>query len=485
MTRLIWNDLVAHARVWGGTLAVVIAVGFVGALAGGLLETGMAHGGRIEEALMSAASVVVSFAALTALVVLSSAANLAVALHTRSYALWQLVGIHPGLVGVVVLAQLAIVAVVGSIVGCLIATPLFRPILDWVFGSWNGMPGLPLSLSVGTAALVVAGVTGVVVVGGLRGARRASRVPAVAALREPEPGAGPGPGPGARVSFTGGGTGRRADGRVGRVRWRGSRLQFGRVQFGWFRALLTVAALIATISLAQGLRGSDFSGIASRAILLTPLIAGVFAGIGPLVFPLALSAWTALVPRRASSSWFLARHSARYRLSQSSAAINPLMVGITLAGGLFTTAATLGTAVAATTGRTGSFELAPEGVVLMLGGPLLLAAIGAAATVFMSSGAREREFALLQAAGATRGVIIKIALWEALISAVTATLLAVFAIGIGGLVLAHALGMPAPTLALSSAWLVAGGGLVLLLAATVLPTLAALRREIPHLLAVE
>ena len=121
----------------------------------------------------------------------------------------------------------------------------------------------------------------------------------------------------------------------------------------------------------------------------------------------------------------------------------------------------------------------------MLGGPLLLAAIGAAATVFMSSGAREREFALLQAAGATRGVIIKIALWEALISAVTATLLAVFAIGIGGLVLAHALGMPAPTLALSSAWLVAGGGLVLLLAATVLPTLAALRREIPHLLAVE
>ena len=160
MTRLIWNDLVAHARVWGGTLAVVIAVGFVGALAGGLLETGMAHGGRIEEALMSAASVVVSFAALTALVVLSSAANLAVALHTRSYALWQLVGIHPGLVGVVVLAQLAIVAVVGSIVGCLIATPLFRPILDWVFGSWNGMPGLPLSLSVGTAALVVAGVTG-------------------------------------------------------------------------------------------------------------------------------------------------------------------------------------------------------------------------------------------------------------------------------------------------------------------------------------
>ena len=117
---------------------MVIATGFIGALAGGLLETGLAHGGRIEEALMSAASVVVTFAAVTALVVLSSAADLAVSLQARSYALWQLVGIRPSLVGAVVLAQLAIVAVVGASIGCLIAAPLFRPIFDLVFGSWEG-----------------------------------------------------------------------------------------------------------------------------------------------------------------------------------------------------------------------------------------------------------------------------------------------------------------------------------------------------------
>lgn len=439
-------DLVAHARVWCGTLAVVIAAGCIGALAGGLLETGLAHGGRIEEALMSAASVVVVFAAVTALVVLNSAASLAVSLQARSYALWQLVGIRPGLVAVVVLAQLAIVATIGALIGCLIAAPLFRPLFDMVFGSWQGMPGLPLSLGFGTVGLVTAAIVVIVVLGGLRGARRASRVPAVAALRDPEP---------------------------------------RTVRAGWLRIVVTAGAVVAVIAMAKGLQGKDFSAIASQAILITPLLAGVFAGIGPLVFPFVLSAWTSFVPRRASSSWFLARHSARYRLSQSSAAINPLMVGITLAGGLFTTAATLGTAVAAQTGRTDGFDLEPGGVVLMLGGPLLLAAVGAAATVFMSGGAREREFALLQAAGATRAVIVKLAIWEALIYAVTATLLAVLAIGIGAVVLSSALGMPGPTLSLTSAWLVAGCGLALLLAATVLPTVAALRLEIPRTLAIE
>mgnify|MGYP006378063985 FL=1 len=161
------------------------------------------------------------------------------------------------------------------------------------------------------------------------------------------------------------------------------------------------------------------------------------------------------------------------------------MVGITLAGGLFTTAATLGTAVAAQTGRTDGFDLEPGGVVLMLGGPLLLAAVGAAATVFMSGGAREREFALLQAAGATRAVIVKLAIWEALIYAVTATLLAALAIGIGAVVPPSAPGLPGPTLSLTSAWLVAGCGLALLLAATVLRTVAALRLESPRTLAIE
>lgn len=449
MIGLILSDLSAHARVWIGTLAVAITAGFVGALAAGLIETGIAHGGQVQKSLDSSSSVVIMFTAITALIVLNSSANLAVALQQRSYALWQLVGIRPSYIGLVVLAQLVIVAALGAMIGCLAALPAFEPLFDYVFRVWDGMSGITLHLGITGASWVTAAVTATVVLGGLRGARRASRTPPIEALREPEP---------------------------------------PKAKMGWFRWLVLAGTLTGTVSLAANLNEeASLSTLSGQAMLLTPLIAAVFAAAGPVLYPLVLRAWTSLVPAGMSATWYLARHSARHKLAQSTAAISPLMVAITLAGGLYTTGATLGAAYVAQNGGDGRgwSDIPVEGVVLLLGGPLLLSAVGAAATVFMSGQAREREFALVQAAGSTRAAILVTALWEAVVYAVTAALLGAAATVIGGFALSSALGLAAPTVPVTAIGFIAGGGFLLILAATVGPTAAALRHEIPRTLAVE
>ena len=447
MIRLIGSDLVAQSRVWLGVLAVTMATGFVGAIVASLLETGSFHGGAVQEGLASTSSAVIMFTVIAALIVLGSTANLTIALQLRSYALWQLVGVRPALVAVVVLAQLAVVGTVGALLGSLLALPVFPSLFAWVFREWSEMQGLSLHLGVGSVFMVAAAITVTVLLGGLRSARRAGLTPPIEALRDPEP---------------------------------------PRVRMGWFRTVLSVAALSGVIALALNLDGdASMSAFSGQAVLLTPLIAAGFAIVGPALFPLILRGWTAIIPPSVSATWFLARNSARHRLSRSSAAIGPLMVAIALTGGLYTTAATTGAAQAIRTGADAGFELAPEGVVLLLGGPLLLSGVAAAATVFMSGHAREREFALIQAVGSTPPTIVLAAIWEAVIYTVTAVILGAAATIIGGAIVAGALALPGASIAFPALGLIAGGGLMLLLAATVMPTAAALRSEIPRTLAVE
>ncbi|MFX4396846.1 hypothetical protein ABTA35_19785, partial [Acinetobacter baumannii] len=71
MIRLVLSDLTMNARVWLGVLTVTVATGAVGAIAAGLLETGSAHGGRVQEGLAGATAAVILFTAVTALIVLN------------------------------------------------------------------------------------------------------------------------------------------------------------------------------------------------------------------------------------------------------------------------------------------------------------------------------------------------------------------------------------------------------------------------------
>lgn len=438
MIKLVLGDLWTHARVWAGVLMVCSTTGGIGAIGVGLIETGNRYGGDVQYDLAGASSILILFSTVTALIVLGSATGLAVALQQRSYALWQLAGLGPGLVAAVVLAQLAVTGSVGAMIGWTVVKAFSAPIFGWIWGPLEFAEDISVHLSgTGLAGLVIAQCL-VSLLGGLGGARRAGRVSPLEVLRTAET---------------------------------------AMVPFGWLRGVVLVALGSATVAMAVSLMRADFETIAGNALLLIPLIAAVLAAAGSIVYRPVLEAWTALVPRRWSASWYLARHSAGYRLGHSTAAITPLMIAVALSGGIFTTAATLSAAVGE------SRELSVGIVILMIGGPLVLGAAGAMATVFMSGYAREREFALIRAAGSTAGLVALAAIWEALIYTVTAVVLGTAEILAGAGILALALGLDAPVLSLGGAAAAGGCGFVLLLAATLIPTCISLRADIPHQLA--
>ncbi len=159
---------------------------------------------------------------------------------------------------------------------------------------------------------------------------------------------------------------------------------------------------------------------------------------------------------------------------QSVAIINPLVVAIALAGGLY---ASQGTA-------SGGDTLSTGGVVLLLGGPLLLSLTGATVTLFMAGRHRNHEVALLIASGGTASTVMTAALTEAIIYVATALMPAVPPVIATGLLGSWAL-HESPSFGLGAVAIVAITGLALILAAVVLSIVMALRKNVVRTLADE
>jgi len=443
MLRLIVSDLFANVRIWVGALVVAAASAAVTTVAAAEIETAARTGGNVGLALYAISGTVLLFATLTAVIVLGSISNLAVALQQRAYALWQLVGIRPGLIRLVVLAQLCIVAVLGAAAGCAVTTPALPPLFRFFFAGSDGLDGLRPRFGPAAAAAVIAFVTVVVVLSGSRGAGRASRVPALQSLREAD-------------------LPRR---RMGVPRWLGA---------------LAVLAII--VSIGASLPGTEAGRLSTPLMLIAPLVAGLLAALSPVVFPVFLRGWTALIPASVSASWYLARNSTAQNVSRSTAAVSPLMVAVALAGGFYT-ATGIGNAAVSRDSASAVPDVASGTVALLIGGPVLLAVLGATATIFMSSRSREKEFALIQAAGGTEETVLGAAACEAVIYVVTAAGLGATAVAVTALAGLWAAG--SWVFGAGSVGVIAATGLVLTLAATVLPTLSALREEVPRTLVAE
>ncbi|WP_181420319.1 hypothetical protein [Curtobacterium sp. MCBD17_023] len=240
-------------------------------------------------------------------------------------------------------------------------------------------------------------------------------------------------------------------------------------------ATLSIAAAM-TWSLVSG---DNISG-GNQILVIGPMFTASMAAAGPAVFPAILRMWTALVPARLSASWFLARNAAQFQATRSTATINALLVTIALPGSLYAGFATLGNATAAATGnRAGS--LAPASFLLLVGGSLLVSLSGAAATVLMATRTREQEAALVQAAGGTRTVVLLRAVWEALILVITAILASaiVLALTAGGVALSLSrVAATAPDFGLGQAGFASAACAIILVAASAIPVLLALRQPI-------
>ncbi|WP_250009258.1 hypothetical protein [Actinoplanes sp. M2I2] len=436
MLRLIVSDLLANARIWLGTLLIATATAAVGAVAASDIQTAIEAGGTVALALYAISGVMIAFTTITALIVAGSVAGLTVSLQLRAYALWQLVGVRPAYVRIVVTTQLALVALIGGTLGCLAALPALGPLYRYALAESPDLGELHPAFGAGAAVPVVLFVIAVVTLAGTRSAGRAAHTPPIRSLHEIDR-------PDQRMNFA--------------------------------RAMAGLATLVIIAGILVSLPATALEQLSVPLMLIAPLVAGVLAAFAPLYLARLLRDWTALVPERASSSWYLARSTTAFGVARSTATINPITVAVALAGGLYSAN---GTASGGGSVRTGS-------VVLLLGGPLLLALLGATATIFMSSRRRDREFALVVAAGATRTVVLAAAAWEAVIYTVTATILGAAAVCVTAVAGGWAAGTWTPSLGLGAVATIAGLGLVLTLAATVLPTAAALRHEVPQTLAAE
>ncbi|BAK43816.1 FtsX-like permease family protein [Eggerthella sp. YY7918] len=443
MIRLIFSDLRDHATTWIGAFAIAMTCGYIGGWAASIVATSATYP-NIE----TLAFAVLLFSSVAAVAVLTSAANLTVSAQRRSYALWQLANVSPRLVCTVVLVQLAVVAVLGAICGTLLEAATFESLFPWVFSSPYYQPidqvvpdaGMMLMPAVW---LIVAAVF---LIGGMRGALSAGKTSPMTALREPEP---------VRKGIT------------------------------WIRALLFAVLAIGTWQLASSFSGENLDSL-QYSMFLPLLMVATLIPVAPVAFSLLLSGWTLLVPQNRWNAWYLARHTARHGLGISTSVETPIVVGFSLVAGIFSLGNLLEVYVRQQGLTDYSTSLDFTSAVLLLGGPILLSAVGAAVSVVMSSRSRTRDVALLTVGGAQPQTLLAAAGCETLIHVTTATLVGMGVVTASNALVASAVGLPLfEGLTFGEGLIVSLAGFILVLVATLIPTLSALNKETAAVLTVQ
>lgn len=433
MITLVFADVVRGYRVWVGLLAVAAAVSAAFTYVACTLTSAAANPGDLGALIAATSVAVVFFTVVAGIVVIGSISGLVVTVQRRQIALWQLIGLSPRAVFWTFAAQIMVTATVGAAVGAVLGVAGFTPVFRYVLSAWAD-PDTAVVQTQPWAVMVAAVVTVLfVALSGLSGARRAARTSPVQILREPE-----------------------ARGRVVR----------------WIRLLIALILTAVTVGIAVTRSGESLSSIATNAPFFAPLLLVAFVIAAPVLYPAVIALWTKAIPTRASSSWYLARNSARYRVGLTTSAISPLLLSMGLVAGVYSAGNTLAAAAGA---KAATYALDPREILLMFGGPLLISLVASAAAVYITNGDRRRERALLDSAGATPGVHVAVALWEALIYVVTAMILATIAVIAATLLVQVLIGTAAFRVDLVPVLVLAAVGFGLLGAATLLPVIAARR----------
>ncbi|MFZ4893124.1 FtsX-like permease family protein [Plantibacter sp. Mn2098] len=445
MIALAFSELRLQWRLWMGMLVMSAASAAVLSVGMSIIDTGLYYGGEYRTNLAGGASVVFLFSGAAAIAVLASVADLTVVQSHHSYALWKLAGVRRRAVRVVVLVQTGVVGIVGAVIGLAAVRPVIDPVFHYAFGSAPVIERITAQFGALTIIGTPLATLAVLLVGSWRSAGRAARTPPLVLLRDPEP----------------------------------------KRRLGWLRVGIAVLVSCGAAVQIWFLQAATLKELAATAPMVAPLLMFALTLWAPVVYPLVLRCWTAIVPAGWSSSWYLARHQTRARVTMSTAAITPLLVAVALTGGLYSIVAVMRGSVP---GWSDAVIRVNEAA-LILGGPILLGAIGSTIVVVMTGRSRSRELALLRVGGAGTGILVAAAVWEAVIQVVSAVLLGGAVVIVSVVVVVDALrrhvpdAMPAFDVRLVG-W-IAVLGAVLVIAATVLPALRALRTPPMRQLGVE
>lgn len=448
MIRLIFSDLRDHAATWIGAFAIAMTCGYIGGWAAALQATANFYlsDPSLYKSLQNTVSMVLVFSSIAAVAVLVSTAGLTVSAQRRSYALWQLANVRPRQVSTVVLVQLIIVAILGAFCGTLLVAATFAPLFPLVFRLWEPFSRVIPQIDASYMPLVWFTIAGVFVLGGLKGARDAGRTPPLFALHSPEQ---------AHRGMT------------------------------WVRVVLFCLLAAGTGAVAYIMVHTEPKAVMNWSLYVPLLVVTLLVPLTPLVCSSLLGVWTSLVPQNRWNAWFLARHTARFGLSVSTSVETPIMVGFGLIASLFSIMKLWETYLLRQ-GINNFNGLDPTQTVLVLGGPVLLCAIGAAISVVMTSRSRTRDVALLIANGAKQKTLLAAVACEAFIHTTTATLVGMIGAVLSNLIIASAVDMPPlANMAFGEGLVVSLAGFILVLVATLIPTLSALNKEIAAVLTVQ
>lgn len=413
MTVLILRELRAHARVWVGFVLVTVVVSALTLSAVAQAESVAGMTASQISSVRAFTSPMLGLTVVTGVTLLSSNVSLVLATMRRTVALWQIIGVQPARVRVIIASQLMVLTSLSIALGAVVSGPLRDLVFRQILSQSHALAGVQPHQGWGISPVAVILLYGTVFLASSRGIVAVGKVPPLAALTEDESGS--------------------------------RRRVWGRL----VASALMVVVVISTSFAMIWPRVMDPSRMVTAniglGVLLCVMITAMLATVTTWLAPVLLRIWTAIFPGQWSSAWFLARRSCQYNLARSGATITPLVVAFSLVSGLYTVFLT---SVNAQRGGAGAPEhsgtINNAAIFLILGGPLFLCAVGVAVTLFMTGRDRSREVGVLIAAGASESTLIRSGLYEAVMYTGTAVLLAVCGTVPLGLVSAASFQLVAP-----------------------------------------
>ncbi len=391
------------------------------------------------------------------LVVIGSSVGLVVAARRAAFARLLLAGASPGQLVRTLCVQLAVVTVACSIVGSVVAV-LLQPAVLRAIAEDRGFPTPEAVVS--PSALVTSSVccVGLAIAGGLRQSLRATRIPPVESLRA-------------------------AQGVVARR----TPVWHHALRVGFLVACLGAVAIAVRAFL---MMAADMEGQAQQTLMQISFYSLPIAGLGLGVAAQSIAgpitrAWTRLLPIP-GAAWHLSRHTVAARADRLVKSVVPVMFSVGLVFGMMMLTETM----VRTMELNGGVELdgtSTTSLLTLIGLPLVVAVAGSVGNLVMMSRQRDAELALNGVIGATPLQQRLLPTLEGTIVIGTAALLGlamaavpalVMLIGMGHAFEETAFGFPAGSLlvVLALTWVVT-------VAAMLLPSLPALRRPAPKVIA--
>lgn len=388
MFELATRDTVEHRAVWMGAFLITAVTAMFTAICCHSISLGIFGpesaflAPHARDDLLKTASNLLFLSGAPAILVLAMVLNTLVTQTQRTHSQWRLAGASPEQVIRIFSLQVVLVSAFGALAGAIAAIP-FGGLASLLLGrgfvsASQPMPEFTLGLNILVSVIVVS------VWGIIAGVMPAIRASHTSALAGQEPDTQP------------------PENHTKRL--------YKFLAFLFFFQIPLLFPLFVIPTSQSVVAGLVTLLPASQALVIT------FSLLAPYYLSSLIRVWTAIPGSTRWIPWRIARHMAITRVTQSTATVIPLAIGIGLFASFnIVTAAAMNAQGAPVNMFDGILMLTPIGVI---------GAVGSAAVVFMASRRRTQDLTSLRVAGASPTTSVMVFVSEAVIYVVTALLIA-------------------------------------------------------------